>query len=409
MPLYASSPVLKTPRLTDIGLIYPALLFTLPNALQIPGLPAAPETLLILALAPVAWLANRTSRSRFEIQSSSGPLRSPGLLLLAASLFVWAIQGGAGYVARLAIWGLTFLFALHFASDLRRLRGLWVVWVIAAICAAAVLIADPSKWGSEEVNIFAWQHRTSYGYFLAVPAMLLLARFIGGFSYSQLYGVGLLGLILPALTISHSRGPWLLVALGTLALLIVRRKVSRALVYTLALAAAVPVAVIVSEGDISTRIRSLFDWNVESSSLYRFDVYVAGLASIQDGGLWGGGPSSAGQILGRYTMQDYQHLDEAKFATDSDLIWLLVEAGIVGAVGLLACLYGLARQLSKLIQLHPVSNEALFLIAVYLFFAASVLLDNILMTPFGWFLLGVLWGGLRTVTGTKIQQADAQR
>jgi hypothetical protein len=291
---------------------------------------------------------------------------------------------------------ITFIFATQYMRTVEHAQTLWRVWLAIAVIAATILLLDPSRWGEKVVNVLAWEHRTTYAYFLSVPTTVLLVQLLnGGLSLPRLLRAGSLVLLLPALFISHSRGAWLTVGIGVGVLLFLGGSRRKAWLYAAICAALIAVALTSVETETALLIRSLFDWSVRSSSLYRFDIYLAGVSAIGETGLWGTGPSSVAGILSQYTLQDYQHLDDDKFATDSDIIWLLVEAGLITVLGLLACVAAYAKTIATWKAGFLLSDYLPFVAAVFFAFLALITLDNILMTPLGWFLLGTIWGGLR--------------
>jgi hypothetical protein len=342
---------------------------------------------------PVIWLSDRLTRAPYPSHTSVTEwLPRLAFAFLTTSLLVWGLRGGLRDVGKVAIWIMTFYFGFYYCSDVRRARHYWVAWLSIAIAAALLLLLSPSKWGEKVFDIFAWEHRTTFAYFLAVPTIVLLFRALAAPTLKALWLAIPLCILLPALILSYSRGAWLVVAAALGMMLFLARQRRLALIYAFAGALSVIWFVADSDAEVALLVRSLYDWNIRSSALYRLDVYFAGAAASAETGLWGTGPSSVGAMLANYTLQTYEHLDDEKFATDSDVVWLLVEAGLVGFVGLLLTLVAYSSRILRMRDSLQIGSLASFVAATFCAFLGWIAFDNVLMTPLGWFLLGSMWG-----------------
>lgn len=377
-----------------VPLAYPLLLFTLPDSLRL-AIGIAPESalmLLLIASGITLDLSQRrgagTTRTLASIPITAWCLMA--VLLVSRARF--ASEVGAGPTLRVALWALTFVFAFHtFGSDTAS-RRLAKLWCATAVAASAVVLLRPSLWEQQEWRLFAFQHRTLMGYFLApAAAWLLLAATRAGIPSRRRLGYSLAALVTAGLTVTYSRGPWLVFFVAITMFLSSDRRVHRGWVWACVLAALTAAAFGGESTPLGLRLRSIWDLDVDSSSPYRLDLLRAAIRAVPEVGWLGAGPGSAGSLLFQHTTEMYQHIPSARgtaFATDSDLIWLLLEAGPIAASLILLLMTSWALALGK--REHWMGREEARRVSTGLFVLAVglCLLDNTLGTSFGWFILG---------------------
>jgi hypothetical protein len=385
---------LRGPRLSHLWLLYAAMLFALPNAWRPAGLAMAPESLLLLSLVLLRVAGDVAYDGLGAAASGLRGLPAAVWALAGAMALGRAAAGGSG-LPHLALWTLTLGSAALFARGEAERRSLVAVWRAVAAAAAAWLLLSPSRWGRLDVDVLAWQHRTTLGYFLACPAILALDRLAGGDPRAR-HPARLVecALLLAALFVTRSRGPWIAACAGAgLALALRgRRKTALALVGASVLGGALLAAR--RDGETSERLRSIVDLSVPSSSQYRLDLYAGAWRAMTHVGLFGRGPGTAGDVLHRHGPGGYGALRDRDFATDSDLVWLCIEAGPVAAAAALWLLAAWGRRLVRgraRWRADPEAGRAAA--ALFVVFAFLFLFDNVLSSALGWFLLGT---GLRS-------------
>jgi hypothetical protein len=387
----------------DLWLLYPAILFTLPDSV-LGALPIAPESIFMLAALYAAVLLDLAYRRGRRVRLALSRIPLPAALFLGAMLLSWSVHGFGGSLilaARLIVWVLTFFFGVYFALEASDRSRFFRLWTVLATAGAAFLIGSPGRWGQERVDIMAFQHRTGFAYFLCLPAALLIFRtFFAGTRRVTPLTLASLALLTVGVLMALSRGAWLVVYMGLIALLVYRgRRVTAAAVLAVSMAGLLSFAFL-SNADLALRIRSVWDFRLRSSSLYRLDLLQAAFSSVPEIGPLGSGPGTAGSVLAGYTFQSYRHLTaeqlaSGRFVTDSDVVWLLIEAGPVAVAMLFLLMAWWARRLFRDFAVGdgaPEDRAAGLLLLVL--FVAMLTFDNVLTIPFGWFLLGVGLGSL---------------
>lgn len=137
---------------------------------------------------------------------------------------------------------------------------------------------------------------------------------------------------------------------------------------------------------IAARIRTLVDIQSASSSLYRLNMYLATWRSLPDTWLLGADTLQLGPFLARYSLVRYPHYYAPGFATDSDVIYLV----LLGGVPLLLAFVWLALYIAKRMWTAPRIGDAPLMAAIACTAAMQMLFDNSLSSALGWFLLGLL-------------------
>jgi hypothetical protein len=252
-------------------------------------------------------------------------------------------------------------------------------------------------WAQQEINIFAWKHRTTFSYFLAVPFLYrVLTQVAARVKPSFITFAG--GAVLaPALILCFSRGPWAAVAGGLAVCLAASRRYLLAVVIVIGMLTA-GAALWGSDSPYWHRIRSVVDLSVRSSAGYRLDLYRAAVRLTQEVWLTGSGTQQAGSLLGSRTDVRYGSLAREKVAVDSDLIWALLEGGVAAVLSLvwisiwwLGKAMGIVRRQRAALGFGNLGLAITFLI--------FILFDNSLGTPLGWFMLGAGIGMTSSLRG----------
>lgn len=380
------------PSLDDLWVLYPAILFGLPNRARLGNVHVAPESILLVLLLFLYVGAD------FGISGGARTLaalkRVPWsvwcLLAVIAVAWIFGDLAGPEPLLRLALWAATFYYAFLFARAPGQQDRLFTLWSLLALAGAAVVLLSPSRWGSDTVEVMAWQHRTTFAYFLVGATLFYVARLLVERSWS-----GRVAALVPAsflgavILLTFSRGAWMTFLFGMLFLLVGtgRRRSALSLLGVTVLAGVLFVGQ--SESAVALRVRSLWDFAIPSSSLYRLDLLSAALRAIPDVGPWGVGLGGAAGVLGRHTRQVYPHFESGPVLTDSDFVWLFVEAGPLSAVALALVLLvwgvGLYRTLRRA---HSDRLRYPEIVGVFTATLGLVTFDNVLSTPLGWFLLG---------------------
>ncbi|MBB4634530.1 O-antigen ligase family protein [Longimicrobium terrae] len=388
-------------QLLDFWLLYPVLLFALPDRLF--TLPIAPESVLLLIVFYVAVLADLARGGRW-MRETLARVPLPLWAFLITITLSWTVHrfgGSAELAARLGLWIVTFFFGVFFSVRLRDRTHFFQIWLGIAVLGALMFLGSPGRWWQDKVNLLSHEHRTGFGYFLSLPTAWLIFRL-----YVQrerrnrrllVFALGVLGL---TLLMTLARGAWLVVYLGGIALLIYRRKPLLAVtILAVTLAAAITFA-LTSDSTMALRLRSVWDFRIRSSSLYRLDLFLATLKSVPDLGLLGRGPGSAPRVLAGYTMQTYRHLQAEvlgtyTFVTDSDFVWLTIESGPLVTVFLILSLAWWGRELFRYFR-RPGSDasDAVRSLLLLILFILMIIFDNVVTIPYGWFLLGVGIGSI---------------
>lgn len=381
----------------ELWILYPAMLFALPDSLRGP-LPIAPETVLqvlVLYAAVLIDFAFRRGRTtRAAIQAVPLPLWA----LFVGMPLAWALSGGSGAIglyARFALWVLTVIYALYFLSSARKREWFFSMWIVLALVGAVMFLASPQRWGAPQVDLMAFQHRTGFAYFLSVPTGILAYNlFVLRMRRRRAVQAVALAMMATALLMTFSRGAWLVLYLGVVALLVYRRQRWTALGLVVTTVVALVSYAYASESLLALRIRSTWDFEVASSAFYRLDLFLASFRALPEVGLVGAGPGSVGHVLARNTSYVYPNmtsdaLARGEFITDSDFVWLMIEAGPVVTAALVATLFVWAKRLYRRFRTTGQQyRDTAYSLILLVLFGAMLVFDNVLTSPYGWFLLG---------------------
>lgn len=255
-------------------------------------------------------------------------------------------------------------------------------YVFFGVCAAFIYIISPSKWGVIEVNIFSFELRTVYCYFVAIACGLSFVKYS---EFKSRKSFAAFTLCFAVLMISGARGPLLMTILIVFCIVVNSGK--------LQIRISAPFFVIIfvfflatfQNQDFYIRYLSIIDLNEASSTLYRLDLLGAAVKSIAEFNIFGITESSYRDYLANNTTQFYGHIQSFdKFFADSDVVRLLIKHGILASLLLMGICY---RWIKKTLSLsnHDRGYELVFLIA----FVFMIFFDDILTNPAGWILLSV--------------------
>lgn len=370
--------------------LYPLLLFTLPNELPLSLLPVAPETVVLFTVVPLAILAEVATQGRSDFFSRLSKVPRTLLLFIFAMVLAWAFSGtpqALEEVIRLSSWAIVCIYAFLLGANRSLLRGMILVWTTVALAASVLLLIQPVKWFQPEVDLLAWEHRTTFGYFLVVPALMALESVLMQRRITVPHLVTLI-LVVAALVLTFSRGPWLVLMVGAIVLSWLNGRRNLIILMTPAVLVILGLAVTASESQMAMRVRSLWDFSIASSSAYRWDLYSTSFRLLPTLGLFGGGPASSAGLLASATERSYEHMLAGRFQTDSDLLWVLLEAGPVAALLLLAVFAVWSRRLGRLLRTELGWFAKSVALTVFVLAIGFQLLDNTLSNPLGWFIIG---------------------
>ena len=372
---------------TAAWLAYPLALFTLPNAWKIG--PVSPETLMSAAYSIIFFLSVLVYRRPSTAGELTVAIPRAWIAFALVSVVAIGIRSGPVGLFRSLTWvAVPNLTVSLFRSAALR-RKLW--WVMAlAGCTSAIwaLISLPLPM-PEKTELFAWTHRTVFGYFLAITLLVMVHLALT--VEAKLKPLLILGVAAVAATLAFSlaRGAWV-GAFAGFVILFARRP--KQLGLALLAAAAVGTAIVATSGDgavIGARLRSLVDSDVASSSLYRANLYLAAIRSIPDSWLLGADMHGFGPYLARFSLLRYPHFYSPEFEPDSDVIRLLLLGGLP-----LLCLFvwlGLTIARSALQVAFQGDADERVRAGIACVVGCQMLFDNILSNSLGWFYLGLIF------------------
>jgi len=379
---------MRMSALTDLAsrawLIYPAMLFVLPNELTLG--PIAPETLFALLAGAIAASVVLFAVPATTVARGLGGMPTALIVFAMAVVVLMLFKGGLVAMLRACSWVIVLVFSFLAFRDERtfeRLLKLWF-WVAVGACMALLLRYGAPLPG--KIEFLSWQHRTVFGYFdaVAVAAGIVLLR--GGRIGSRAsYLAGLIVVVLGLLA-TLSRGPWLL---AIIAVMLLDGSTRRAAVIAGCFFAAVAVVVMPESliEDLSSRWRSLYDWDVGSSSLYRFNLYRAALSSLPETWLFGAPTTEIGPYMAQYAPVRYPAFYKPGFNADSDVIYLLMLGGVPLIAVMCWVIWSLARNIGAAAGTnasHLLGMRRVLLVCLVM----QMLLDSIVWTALAWFLLG---------------------
>jgi len=372
-------------RLLSIGIL--VYLFVIPDG-WLGTWPVAPESIGMAGWVYAAVLGDIGLRRGVTTRDAVRAVPLPIWLLLLLMVAIRLCHAPTQWmlILRPVLWANALLFGVLISRSTLGAAVIRRIWMAVACGAAAIYLSLPSKWELPAANVFAFEHRTMLGYFLAAGLVLLVAASRRPLAPLKWLAAGALA---AALLITRARGAWLLavMALAVREWQAGRRRV--AVVGTCAAVAVVLIVPIATQGEIGSRLRSIWDLRVGSSSLYRIDLYLAAAKAVPEVGLLGAGPGSSPRVLQDRTFQRYEHIaaasrGERNFSTDSDVIQIGIENGLLGVVLLL---WGLG-----ILGKHAIRRDRgiqILGLAVWCTLIALILFDNVLSVPFGWVLAGV--------------------
>lgn len=366
-------------------MLYPLMLFLLPNAFTLG--PFAPETAFALAhfclfgatlllVAPATDLLALTRRV---------PLAARLFGVLVVVLF--AVKAGPAAALRAATWLVVLATTSIAFADEHRFAQLMRIWLwMAALTAGSVMLLHGVPF-PPRIDFLSWTHRTGFGYFLAIGVLAGIVLLRTGRVRHRLPHTAALVLALAGLAATMSRGPWLLALLAVAAL---DRRARTGALLGLVLVAAIAVMLVPDAllMDVSTRFRSIYDWDVGSSSLYRANLYRAALDSLPQTWIAGAPTAQFGPFLAAHALVRYPAFFGAGFQTDSDIIDLLLLGGLPLLAVATWTLVSAARQ-----SLHESPDDGSLVAlrrAVLASIVLQILLDNVFSSALGWFMLGLV-------------------
>jgi len=378
--------------LSRIWWIYPSLLFLLPNHWRFSGIPLAPETVLASFFAFELLLANSISH-----RDVVAAVPKTGWALLVVLFSIGAARGDTLDVQlRCIIWGMNLWLGVQMSTGWRERRAVIATWTAAAVIASASFLSMPSLWGEEQIHLLSWEHRTGLGYFL-VPVLFPLAQWAHkakSIVHSASAASGVL-LMATVLVLTSARGAWVACLVSGLLLVWHRRGA-----FVAVLSGTVPIFGLLAlsyatDTPLAARARSIIDWSIPSSSMYRWDLLQASFSSMSDGYYLGVPHSESGYRLSLYTSEQYASLERDEFVSDSDLIWAIVEYGPAAAVALALVWMAHIRGIAAATRGSGIA--ATFTLSAGTTFLAMSALDNLLSASFGWFIWGFVVGCARSI------------
>jgi len=370
---------------TLLWLAYPAMLFSMPNAVRVGVFP--PETLVAACYLFVLLMSVTVSSQPVRLRELGGQIPLSVLIFYFGVVLAIVSKGNVGLVLRVVSWGGVLLIAAVLFRDASLRLLLWKVWFTIGIGTAVYSLATHGVAWPEEVDILAWTHRTVLGYFLAMSLLLgtyLAARAGGGYRQMYLAGAAVCG---AALAASMARGAWLFAVAGMLIQLRVRRSGFRVAPVLGVIVIAVLAAAAFGASGIAERARSIVDLSQASSTLYRANIYLATLRSLPHTWLLGAPSMEFGPYLAQFSVLRYPHLFNPQFATDSDIVHMTLLGGLPLLAMLASALAKLGLRLWHDMKASGDLDPRLWLL---LLLGAQLVLDNVFSSALGWFYLGVL-------------------
>lgn len=372
---------------TSGWLLYPLVLFLLPNSWQLAGV--GPETWIALVYL-VLFAASSMLYGR-PIGPLDWAVAIPAPVLLFAGIYSVGVlaRGDLADAVRLLSWLAVMLLGSQlFRLDWLRLR-LWRLWAAtAASTALVVLLARPIPM-PEVVGIFAWEHRTVLAYYL-VGGLLSAVHLqsVADRRGERACAAVAATIITVALVVSLARGAWIAAFVGYV--LLYRAKLGRLVkVAVLFLPVAIGVSMTFDAADdIASRFVSLVDLESASSSMYRLNLYIAAIRSLPETWLLGAPVLEHGPYLARFSPVTYPHFFSEGFATDSDVIFVILSGGLP-LLGALGGSFVVMLQRART-GMKCGAPDSPMLAALLVLSATQAMFDNLFSSALGWFYLGVL-------------------
>lgn len=381
------SAVIADRAVTAGWLSYPMVLFLAPNSWQLAG--AGPETWVALIYLTL-FVASSLLYDR-PVGVLNWGAGIPVAVLIFAGLYSVGVlaRGDLVDAVRLLSW----LAVMFLGSQLLRpnwLRvKLWGLWAVTGSITALVVMSTRPIPMPEVVDVFAWEHRTVLAYYLVGGLFSAIHLQNTSQQTRSRVAASLAGaIILLALIVSLARGAWIATVLGSLVLYRARlgKLAGVAILF-------IPVAIFASilfgaVDDISTRLISIVDFESASSSLYRLNLYTAAFRSLPETWLAGAPVLEHGPYLAQFSPVIYPHFFSQVFATDSDVIFILLSGGVPLLLALGWAFIRFANLARVAIRVGH--EDAPMLGAMLALSATQALFDNLLSSALGWFYLGVL-------------------
>lgn len=359
-----------------ILLVFMAFFFLLPSAFTDLGFGFRIESFLP-AVALILVLLSSRGTLYFGIESI-------WLAIFTTLNLLYFLIIDPNYVSVLKIltW---FLISITFALCLRSrnfFQNFISFYIFFGFCAALLYIASPSKWGAINVNIFSFELRTVFGYFVAIGTGLNFAKYLD--SKSKI-NFAIFVLCFVALIISGARGPVIMTLLIVFTNLVVNENVNLKSIAQLVFVTSTFSLIVILSEDLFIRYKSIYDLDLVSSTLYRLDLLTTALKSLGEFNIFGISEDRYRQYLSNNTFQVYSQINLVdKFYADSDFVRLLVKHGILTTLTIFVICY---RWMRKVISLEKVEKR--YELVFFISFVFMIFSDDILTNPIGWILLSV--------------------
>ena len=142
--------------------------------------------------------------------------------------------------------------------------------------------------------------------------------------------------------------------------------------------------------DIFLRINSIWDLSINSSSVYRVDLFIAAVTSFfTDFSFFGRTEDEYLTLLSSKTQGYYFNILFTDFTSDSDFVRFLLKFGAIPTIILLLIIF----RWGSLLFMNSTNSIDLNISRVaFLVFSFSLFFDDILTNPVGWILLGFFIG-----------------
>ena len=360
--------------------IFYFIFIVIPPALTASGFGFQIESLLPLIICFLFIIGSLTSNRKISISNNSFLL-----LLLPISVAISYLLNSGSVIdlfKLISFLTISFSVAIILQSEEQRDRFIHLV-IILGLIGGVIYLLNPSIWGSVRVDIFSFGLRTVFCYFLSFAASLALMLWV---NKKQNYYLAIFILLAFVILISGARGALILLFL----VYFVGTGVNNNLRFLQFGIAILILPVLFLSQDIFLRINSIWDLSINSSSVYRVDLFIAAVTSFfTDFSFFGRTEDEYLTLLSSKTQGYYFNILFTDFTSDSDFVRFLLKFGAIPTIILLLIIF----RWGSLLFMNSTNSIDLNISRVaFLVFSFSLFFDDILTNPVGWILLGFFIG-----------------
>lgn len=378
-----------------VWLIYPLLLLFLPNEYsRIIDIPIETWFLFIY----VAFFSYFIGSKVFVLAIREKIWLAVLFLIILISIIKQDYYNSARVISWLLVLAITY-YASTAAIFNKYISKIYLIFSISSILYVAIY---KISFDDGLVNIFAWDHRTGYAYALVAPALYSYKSIISSSGIRKILNILFILVVMFVIFKTQARGAWFAFLIGLFAVTYFEAKNKGQLIRLakpLMLGLVVVLFLLVLPG-VSDRIISLANTGGGDSVGYRIDVHASAFRYIPESPLFEISNESYYWKLYEYSDEKYDSYLYEKVAIDSDIVWVLLEYGLISMILLVAAYLGTIFNFVRKIA-NTKTNEIYFGFFVFPVFIVQVILDSTLSNSYGWFQLGLILGALRATNNEK--------